>query len=293
MRDGGLIIEVFEQLPQLRRFSIAPRFRALSGTRGERSSTRKGPGIEFADHREYTVGDDIRVMDWKAFARTQRPVVKEFRMEEDLGISLMIDTTGSMGVPDAKGAFVKRVAVALAYVGLNGYNRVAIVPFDDEELRFYGWWRGKNAIGQIVRRIERIEFEGTEGLNNLPDYLIRRSRDMELGILITDMLGAKDVKRILGMVKHFTKDAVVVLIYSSKEIKGVLEGTVLIEDSETGEFMRFEGAELKVRDVIGVFEQKIKEEADRVQIPLVSVDVDAPLKNAFEVLVRNQIVERC
>lgn len=97
---------------------------------GERRSKRRGQSVEFDDFREYVPGDDPRHIDWNAYARLDRLLLKLFRAEEDLALHLVVDLSASMhaGVP-SKALYAARLAMALAYVGLVNQNRVSMSCF--------------------------------------------------------------------------------------------------------------------------------------------------------------------
>src|SRR6478672_10090561 len=95
--------------------------------KGERRSKRRGQSVEFADYRNYVIGDDLRFIDWNIYARLERLFLKLFLEEEDLSLYLLIDVSKScdFGEPN-KAMYIKQVAAALGYVGLVNYNRVTI-----------------------------------------------------------------------------------------------------------------------------------------------------------------------
>ena len=103
---------------------------------GERRSKRRGESVEFDDYRAYTPGDDLRRLDWNAFARFDKFFIKLFRAEEDLGLHLLVDCSASMlaggQTEPSKLLFAHRLAMALAYVGLQGNNRVSLGLFGRE-----------------------------------------------------------------------------------------------------------------------------------------------------------------
>jgi uncharacterized protein (DUF58 family) len=97
--------------------------------KGERRSKKKGESVEFADYRNYVVGDDLRFLDWNIYARLERLLLKLFMEEEDLNVTILLDVSKSMdwGKPH-KGLYVKRVAAAIAYIGLSTTTASASTP---------------------------------------------------------------------------------------------------------------------------------------------------------------------
>src|SRR5438128_10377988 len=95
--------------------------------KGERRSKRRGQSVEFADYRNYVVGDDLRFIDWNVYARLDRLFLKLFLEEEDLSLYVLVDVSKSCdyGTPNTA-MYSRQVAAALGYIGLLNYNRVVI-----------------------------------------------------------------------------------------------------------------------------------------------------------------------
>jgi uncharacterized protein (DUF58 family) len=95
--------------------------------KGERRSKKRGESVEFADHRPYVVGDDLRHIDWNIFARLDHLFLKLFLEEEDLALHIVLDASasGDCGKP-SKFLFMQKVAMALGYIGLVNLNRVTV-----------------------------------------------------------------------------------------------------------------------------------------------------------------------
>ncbi len=97
--------------------------------RAERRSRRVGAGIEFADHRDYVPGDDLRYLDWNLYGRMERLLVRLFEEDEDLSIYVLFDASASMGVgTPPKLDLAMQVGAALGYVGLANLDRVSLLP---------------------------------------------------------------------------------------------------------------------------------------------------------------------
>ncbi len=119
--------------------------------KGERKSKRKGESVEFADYRNYVVGDDLRFLDWNIYARLDRLFLKLFLEEEDLHIYVLLDMSKSMDFGDPnKAYYAKRVAAALAYIGLVNYNRVTVSTFNDRLSGDLSNIRGRRLMHQII-----------------------------------------------------------------------------------------------------------------------------------------------
>src|SRR5215471_8811874 len=129
MADTPTLLEP-DFLHRLEQLELASRKIFVGKMKGERLSRRKGQSVEFADYRNYVVGDDLRFLDWNIYGRLERLFVKLFFEEEDLHVNVLLDMSKSMdfGEP-AKSLYARRVAAAIAYIGLANYNRVSLCAF--------------------------------------------------------------------------------------------------------------------------------------------------------------------
>ena len=124
--DPTVFDEAF--LRQLERLMLVTRKAVHGGMKGVRRSVEARPvSVEFTDYRDYSLGDDLRALDWNLYARLEKLFIKLFIEEEDVNVHILLDASGSMGTasPD-KLLFGKRAAAALAYVGLASYDRVSM-----------------------------------------------------------------------------------------------------------------------------------------------------------------------
>src|SRR5439155_23156407 len=119
-------------LGKLEQLSLVSKKLFAGQLKGEKRSTRRGTSVEFADYRDYSAGDDLRYIDWNAYARLEKLFLKLFVEEEDLHVYLLVDRSKSMafGSPP-KLEYAKRVAAALGYIGLTNYDRVGASLFSD------------------------------------------------------------------------------------------------------------------------------------------------------------------
>src|SRR6201990_1278285 len=129
--------------------------------KGERRSKRRGQSVEFADYRNYVVGDDLRFIDWNIYARLERLFLKLFLEEEDLALYVLLDVSKSCdyGAPN-KALYLKQVAAALGYIGLVNYNRVTIAAMNDSIVADTGGRRGRRRVAQMLDFIGKIQPTG-------------------------------------------------------------------------------------------------------------------------------------
>src|SRR6188474_476139 len=162
--------------------------RAFAGhNRADRLTAHRGRGLEFADHRPYTAGDDFRHIDWKAYKRLGRLLLRLFDEERDLPIYLMLDVSRSMAEP-AKFDMARRIAAALCYVGLAHLDRLTIIPFGSDLGRESSPGRGKGRIFRVFDALEQLEPGGPTDLRAACKAFASRPRQAGLVVVISDFL---------------------------------------------------------------------------------------------------------
>jgi len=112
---------------RLGQLDVASRKVFAGKLKGERRSKKRGESVEFADHRSYVMGDDLRHIDWNLYGRLDRLFLKLFLEEEDLSLHIVIDGSASSDTGEPhKFLFMQKLAAALGYIGLVNLNRVAV-----------------------------------------------------------------------------------------------------------------------------------------------------------------------
>jgi uncharacterized protein (DUF58 family) len=214
--------------------------RAFAGqNRADRLTPKRGSGLEFADHRPYAAGDDFRHIDWKAYKRLNRLLLRLFDEERDLPIYLMLDVSRSMAEP-AKFDMARRVAAALCYIGLVHLDRLTILPFGrglgHESLP----GRGKGRIFRVFEMLEKLEAAGPTDLRESLKEFAARPRQMGLAVIISDFLDPGGFEAGLKILRTLGHDVFVVHVASERDRDPGLFGEVRFVDVETGELREVE-----------------------------------------------------
>jgi Mg-chelatase subunit ChlD len=237
--------------------------RALAGqNRADRLSPKRGRGLEFADHRPYAAGDDYRHIDWKAYQRLNRLLLRLFDEERDLSIYLMLDVSRSMAEP-AKFDMARRIAAALCYVGLAHLDRLTIIPFGTSLGHESAPGRGKGRIFRVFETLEKLEASGPTDLRAAFKAFASRPRQLGLVVVISDFLEAgssaarqkgagetespkESTKEISGpqaglkILRTIGHDVFAVQVTSERDRDPGVLGTVRFVDVETGELKEIE-----------------------------------------------------
>ncbi len=211
--------------------------RVFSGRlRAERRTKKSGSGVEFADHRDYQPGDDFRTLDWNVYQRFEKLLVRLYEEEEDLAIYFILDTSASMGFGDGrKLKYGKKVAAALAYVGLANLDRVSIVTTSDRVLDRMPETRGKARIFKAFRFLRDVQADGTTDLGDAMKTFVAQNKRRGLAVLVSDLYDPRGFEHGLNVLRYNKFDPFVVHVVDPSEARPKLHGDVLVYDCETGE----------------------------------------------------------
>ena len=204
--------------------------------RGERRSRKKGESLEFADYRNYSQGDDLRRVDWSLFARFERLFLKLFMAEEDLSVYIIVDASGSMNYGSInKFDYARKVAAALAYVGISNMDRVGVALYTGEHEAFLPDMRGKNQIMRLFKFLSGVKPEGGTDLTDSVRRFLLRNRRPGVCLIISDFLDPNGYETALKTLTAARMDVFAVHVLAPEEVEPVLTGDFMLVDGETGE----------------------------------------------------------
>lgn len=219
-------------MAKLARLAVSARRRAVGAHVGERRSPRRGNSQEFADHRPYVPGDDLRFLDWHLYGRLDALWVKLFEEEQDRVVQVLIDCSASMEGEKLDQA--RRVAAALAYVGLCRQDRVAVGAIDDRLRRYDPPRRGRESTAAVLRTLETLELGGGTDLARAIDGWPRQ-RGASVALLFTDFLHPDGAEPVLRRLLARGAEVHVFHVVAPAELRPPIDGDLVVVDRETGE----------------------------------------------------------
>ncbi len=204
--------------------------------RAERRTRQVGSGIEFADHRDYVAGDDLRTIDWSVYGRMERLLVRLFEEDEDLSIYVLIDASASMalGAP-SKLDLAMRAGAALAYVGLANLDRVAVYPIGEGLGEGLPPARGKGRILPLLSWMGGVEANGRTSLAKAAAAFVHRHRRRGIVIVISDFYDPAGYAEALDLLRYNRFEPTVIQVTGADDARPPLRGDVTIVDVETGD----------------------------------------------------------
>ncbi len=233
--DEPLFDENF--LRRLERLSLQAQ-RSLRGNplSGAHNSRKYLPSSIFSDHRPYTMGDDLRYVDWNAYARHDSVLMKLGEAEQNIDVHLLLDVSRSMawGQPP-KMRTMQRFAGALGYLSLTHGDRLHVAPFGAQPLRPFGPAQGKGRLIELLRYIETIPLQKQTGLQRVLQQHAHDHRRGGLLVLCSDLLVYEGLGEGLRFFQPPRWQVMVIHLIDPRELRPELQGPLELEDSESGQ----------------------------------------------------------
>lgn len=229
-KDNLLSSEFMARLDQL---DLVSRKLLAGKMKGERRSKRRGQSVEFADYRNYVIGDDLRFIDWNIYARLDRLFLKLFLEEEDLALYVIVDVSKSSDYGDPnKSMYMKKVAAALGYIGLVNYNRVNISAIAGGVVAETGGLRGRTKVAQMIDFVQKLQPQGAGNLAEACKRFALSHRQKGVCVVLSDFFDKGGYEDGLRYVASGRYDLFAVQILSPQEIDPDLQGDLKLRDME-------------------------------------------------------------
>ena len=213
--------------------------RAHSGALlAQRRVRQDGSGVEFAGHRDYVAGDDIRYIDWNIYARHGDLLLRRFQEERDLHVYLMLDCSPSMQVGEpAKFDLARQLVAALAYIALADLDCVAVYAFANGEISVCPLTRGKNQALAMIRYLTDLSTQGrATDLEAQVDQFLRRRPRRGLVITVSDLLAlSTSYASAIRRLRFHHHDVHIIQLHAAEEAQPPWQGNVEFVDIESGE----------------------------------------------------------
>lgn len=203
---------------------------------GLHRSPFKGVSVEFAEHRQYGPGDEIRHIDWRAFGKTDRYYVKEYEEETNLKAYLVVDTSGSMayaGRAISKLEQARRMAASLAYLMIRQRDAVGLVTADDAIRTMIPARSAPNHFSVLCRALEAAQPGGEAPLHRVLHTLASRVRRRGFIVILSDGFDRlEDLAVALGHLRHQRHEVLFLHVLAPEEETFDFRGPVKFRDLE-------------------------------------------------------------
>ena len=201
---------------------------------GNRRSASYGNSAEFADFREYTVGDDLRRIDWNLYARFEKLFLKLFVDERQLHHRLYLDASASMDWGEPSKAYTAlRLAAALGFLSVQAMDRITYYTVNDRHCEaLTGTVVGREAFYNAANMLNRIPFHGEGDIGTAICSQEHPGNGDGLSIIISDFLTDSDWKGAVDYLLYHKRDVCLIQVLSRDEVSPEFSGKILMLDAE-------------------------------------------------------------
>lgn len=282
---AGIREDLFDAafLRRIEHLALLARRMANSGQRAARRSKKVGSGIEFADHRDYSPGDDLRHLDWKIFGRSERMLLRQYEEEEDLSVYFLLDRSPSMAMaPVGETSLFDRalqITAALAWISLANLDRVALVPMADGKARPDRPVRGRAQFYRLLRGLSALRPTGKTSIHASIRDFVRAKPRRGLVVIISDLYDPEGLGDGLRDLAARGFEPMVLQLADERLFQATQLGDLVLVDVETGQTHEvFLTPELiaTYREVFEEFAGKVEAAARDVGAKALRVDVGLP-----------------
>jgi uncharacterized protein (DUF58 family) len=269
---------------ELNKFALLVKKRVSTSYTGGRKSLRYGRGITPVGYREYRKGDDFKLVDWKAYGRTEKLYVREHEEERSLVVHIILDASGSMGYGH-KFEYASRIAAGFAYIATLENEKYVISRFT-EDLDPGEPRRGRRYLFQTIDELDRTAPQGATNLKKVSEQFDKLIRSTSLVVVVSDFLG--EIDGILSSIyKLSSHDLIMIQVLAPDELELKLGGDVRFVDMETHQPLITRVGEKQREDYRKKVEDhliKIKSACNAVGSDFFSFSTDKPIFDAFSEL---------
>jgi uncharacterized protein (DUF58 family) len=250
---------------------------------GAHRSDRLGLGAEFAQHRDYQPGDDLRHINWRLFSRTRRLYVREFRAETSMPVYIVVDASASMrvGEPHSKYRYAARIGAALAYLALRGRDAVGLRVVQGGSVDALAARATFAQFGDILAKLDEQNPAGSGDLGIAFDELIATCRRRGMVFILSDFAD-DETALVAGMstLREMGHDVSAIQILAPIEESLPAQGDFEFIDPESDRKLRTAADAVRERysHAVRAWRQRLGEGCASAGVHWNSVTTDAPME---------------
>lgn len=260
-----------------------------------------GQTVEFADFREYQLGDDIRRIDWNLYSRFEKYFLKLFTDERQMQVQIFIDVSASMGKDNPeKAAYTIGTAAALGFLAVQNMDRLSIhICGGNKAENPFGVIVGKNAFFRAMGQFDNIEFTEETDLEACITTCPNTGTKNGITIIISDFLTDSNWKKAVDYLCYKKRQVLLIQVLSPDEVDPSFEGRIHLIDSEAGDLEDSKNMKIKVTrgmikaylDALADFQNDIKTFCRKRDVGFFTVRTDIPIeKELFGDLLKEGIM---
>jgi uncharacterized protein (DUF58 family) len=282
-------------IQQVQRLDLKARFIVEGFLAGLHDSPYHGFSLEFSEHRKYVAGDDPNLIDYAAWARTDKYYIRKFQAETNLACYLLVDQSASMdyasGRAMTKLEYAVCLAAALGYLMTSQQDSVGLVTFDERITHFVPPKSSRAQLTSILGVLARKPGGRTTAVADVLHQVAGRIRKRSLMVLFSDLLD--DTERVIEALHHLRyrgHDLIVFHVLDEAEAHLPMTGPVDLEDPETGQRVMTDPESIRADYLARLeeFKDRFRRQLEGQRADFVAVDTSMPFDKALVSFLQNR-----
>ncbi len=277
-----------EAIRQIKRLDLRARMVVRGFLQGLHTSPYQGFSVQFSEHRLYTRGDDPKLLDWLAYAKTDKYYVKRFEAETNLTGYLVIDLSESMGFTErqkmTKFEYATCLAASLTYLMTMQQDPVGLLTFDEKLHAVLPARSRRGHLGDVMAQLSRLQPSGKTDVATCLTQTAAMLKQHSLVMLFSDLLAdPKEIIPALARLRHGGHDVIVFHILDEAEVQFPYDGPVLFEDPESGQSVSVDASGFRddYLQQLESFRSELKEGCHQLRVDYVPLDTSMPFDKAL------------
>lgn len=244
-----------------------------------------GLSSDFAEHRAYMPGDDIRHIDWRVYARTDRHYIRQFEADTNTDFTVVLDASASMSFGSrgiSKFDYARYLAACLTYFSNRQRDRVGLMTFKDEKLNRVP--PGARRLDLILHELDQAQPSGGGGLLPALRLVSQHLRRRSIVVLISDLYEQpEEAARAIAQLRQRGNDVMVFHVLDPAELEFNYDGAVTIVDMETGAKLPIVGETLKKEygELMAEHAEQVRRRTVAQGFDYIRLDTSQPLDHAL------------
>ncbi|MEX1026126.1 MAG: DUF58 domain-containing protein [Planctomycetota bacterium] len=254
---------------------------------GQHRSPHKGSSIEFAQHRPYVPGDELKHVDWKIFARSNRLVVKEFVEETNFTCRILLDASESMGFGTLRWSkldYARWAAAALAHLVIRQRDAAGLVTFDSAVREAMPPTNGTHQLAAVLNALENTRATGNAGVGSVLASLVPQLKSRGIVAVFSDFFDDLDtIVSAIRQLRHSGHDPILFQILDPQELDFEFESLLRLDGLEGAGRQKVDPKAIRVayKEEIAKHNEALRLQAQRMNADLVTITTDTPLDVAL------------
>lgn len=255
---------------------------------GLHKSPYHGFSVEFSEHRQYRPGDEIRHLDWKVFARSEKHYIKQYEEETNLRSMLIVDSSASMNYASSgsisKFEYATYLAAAISYLLINQRDSVGLSLYDSNVKTFMPPKSKSTYLSELIKALAENEPSNLTSTAASLDEIAERIRRRGLVVVMSDFFdNLEDILKALSHFRHKNHDVIIFQILDQREIDFKFGPAAQFIDMETGEEMITQPQQIQksYSEAMHEFTQKLKKGCRNLNIDYNLISTNEPFDKAM------------